>query len=166
MTLEEMSRSRGNLRRLPIVLALIFALTLTVSAQQTAAAGNWSRVQVLPAGTTITVNTAKSHTRCELESASANALTCLRGRVNVTFQRADIQTIKVRRTGRSTLVGAIPGAVLATGAGIALGAENCAGQFFCGLGAGLLLGLGALLAVIGAGIGALTDFTGPTISLR
>ena len=156
----------GNLRRLPIALALIFAFTLTASAQQAAPTDNWTKVQALTTGTSIRVNTAKLHTRCTLKSETMDALTCVQGKVDVTFPRADIQTIKVGRRVRSAAIGAIPGGIVMAGAGIALATENCTGQLLCGLGAAALLLVGGLVTIIGAGIGAFTDFAGPTISLR
>jgi len=146
---------------------LIFAITLSASAQvaQPQASG-WGRVQALPVATSIRVK-AKHTVVCKFQSATEDSLTCLdssKAGVQV-FQLADIKYVKIPHRGRSVLIGAAPGAALAIGAGVSKATENCtnSGQFFCGLGSDLLAAFGGVLAILGGGIGAATDFSASTL---
>jgi hypothetical protein len=120
-------------------------------------------VESLPAGTTLFVNAKGGHKACKLKSATADMLTCAGTGKDAVYPRAEVWTIKIGHRGRSALIGAIPGGVMVAAGGIGQATENCTGQFFCGLGpAALELG-GVGIGVIGAGVGALTDFSKSTI---
>jgi hypothetical protein len=121
-------------------------------------------VQALPAGTSLYLNAKGGHKRCKVESVTADALNCF-GK-NAVYPRADIWSIKIGHRGRSALEAAIPGfALMATG-GIARAAESCSNQgliSFCGLGPAVVVAGGVAVAIIGAGVGALTNFSKSTI---
>ena len=155
------------MRNALVAFTLIFAVTLSASAQPAQPTdGGWSKVEALAGSTSIRVKAKKRTVVCKFQSASADSLTCLEnGKPDVqVFQLVDIESVKIPHRGRSALVGAAPGAALAAGAGIAKGTEKCTNStFFCGLGADIFAGLGAALAVIGAAIGAATDFSATTL---
>jgi hypothetical protein len=97
------------MRKLPLVL---LAVTITsASAQQSVvqsvpqapAGSNWQHVQVLPVGASIYVKARAHHATCKLKRVDADTLTCIHGKEDV-FQRTEIQSIKLTRRGRSTLI--------------------------------------------------------------
>ena len=148
------------------ILAAAFLLCTALSApsQSAPAGGNWSRVQTLPVGTGLHLN-GKPHTTCTFASADADNITCAKsGGKSVTYPRAGIKSIKLTHRGRSTLVGSGIGA--GTGAIIGFAAGTSKDSFwgdnaFRGAISAIFAVSGA---VIGAPIGALTDFTaGSTI---
>ena len=153
------------------MLAITFLAVLSAPAQQPAqppAGSNWQHVQALPIGTSIQVQARKSHANCNLKSVDADTLTCTH-RKDIVFQRADILAIKIPRRGRSTLIAAGIGA----GAGAIVGAattgcSTAAKNSFLGCfltptrPQGAAIGA-VLFGVIGAPIGALTDFAKSTI---
>jgi hypothetical protein len=149
-----------------LLLALAFAPTLALSAQQPIAPGqapassSWQHVQALRAGTSINVKARTSHASCTLRAVDDDTLTCTRGK-DLVFQRSDILTIKDPHRGRSTLVGlAIGGGAGAIAGAVAAGPCNN----FCIVGredVALIFGVG--LGAVGAITGALTDFTRSTI---
>ncbi|MGA2437598.1 MAG: hypothetical protein ABSF57_03680 [Acidobacteriaceae bacterium] len=158
-----------------ILAALLALTTLSASAQQTAqqpaqppAGSNWQHVQALPVGASINVKARTSHASCTLKSVSADSLTCTHGK-DIVIQRSDILTIQISRRGRSTLIAMGIGA----GAGAIVGAatSGCsATEKNSFLGCFLTptrpqgAAIGAVLfGVIGAPIGALTDFAKSTI---
>jgi hypothetical protein len=123
----------------------------------------WARVETLPAGSLIDVHGQPHQAKCVFKSASDDTLVCVKKGVDVTFQRKDIDSIKLPRRGRSAFFGSIPGLAIIAGGFITLAAENCKDQVLCGLGAGLFIALGFVVGVIGALVGSLTEFAGPTI---
>jgi hypothetical protein len=157
------------MRNAILSLVLIFAVTLSASAQSAQPAdGGWGKVAALASATSIRVK-AKHTVVCKFQSATADSLSCLvSGKTDVqVIQLADIKWVKIPHRGRSALIGAAPGVALAAGSGIKKATEGCPnGTFFCGLGADILTAFGAVLAIIGAGIGAATDFSATTIYKR
>ena len=157
------------MRNALLSLVLIFAVTLSASAQTAQPSGDgWGRVEALASATSIRVK-AKHTVVCKFQAATADSLSCLvSGKTDVqVFQFGDIKSVKIPHRGRSALIGAAPGAVLAAGSGIKKATEGCPnGTFFCGLGADILTAFGAVLAVIGAAIGAATDFAATTVYKR
>jgi hypothetical protein len=155
------------MRNALLSLVLIFAITLSASAQTAQPTdGGWGRVEALANATSIRVKAKKQTVVCKFQSATADSLSCLvSGKTDVQlFQLADIKYVKIPHRGRSTLIGAAPGAVVAAAGGIGRATEKCTNAtFFCGLGADLVMGLGAALAIIGAVIGAATDFSATTL---
>jgi len=155
------------MRKLIGIFCLIFAVTLTASAQAVPNP-SWSRVQALPVGTNIHVK-AKKSTVCALQSATADTLTCLHKESQKvdTFQLAEIKWVKIPHVGRSAAAGAAPGVVIAGVAGIVEATEHCGlNTWFCGLLPAIIGALGLAGAIIGGIVGALTDFTAPTIYRR
>ncbi len=143
-----------------ILAALLAFTTLSASAQQTVqppAGSNWQHVQVLPVGTSLYVNAQTRHTACKLKSDDADTLTCTDAGKDVVFQRTEIFTIKISRRGRSALIGAAPGGALLISGGIGLAVDNNS------LGAGAAGVYGIVIALIGALIGELTDFSRSTV---
>jgi hypothetical protein len=135
---------------------------------QPPAGSNWQHVQALPAGTSLNVKARTSHLACKLKSVDADTLTCTHGK-DATFQRSEILSIKIPRRGRSTLiamgVGAGVGAIVgAATSGCSTAEKNS--WFGCFLTPSRPQGaaIGALLfGIIGAPIGALTDFAHSTV---
>ena len=156
--------------RISLFSLLIFAVALSASAQNAQPSNNgWARVQALPAATSIRVK-AKHTVVCKFQSATDDALTCLdngKGGVQV-FPLTDIKSVTIPHRGRSASIGAAPGAALAIGAGVSKATENCtnSSQFFCGLGSDLLAAFGGVLAILGGGIGAATDFSASTLYMK
>ncbi len=155
-----------------IVLAIALATAQATSAQQAAhdspPSSGWQHVQALPTGASLQVKARKSHANCKLKSVDADTLTCTNNK-DIAFQRADILTIKIPRRGRSTLIamgiGAGAGAIVgASTSGCSTAEKN---SFFgCFLTPtrpqGAAIGA-VILAVVGAPIGALTDFARSTV---
>jgi hypothetical protein len=159
---------------------LLLPAALYSSAQQLAqpttppppAGSNWQHVQRLPTGTSIYVYTRGHHQRCELESAAADTLSCIRSK-SLTFQRTEIVSIKLAHRGRSSLVGLAVGAGAGIGIGYAIplsaGNGSPAGQafqqvFLNPLARGVLVGLGAASGSIGGTLaGYFTDFSRSTV---
>jgi hypothetical protein len=121
-------------------------------------------VEAVTPGTTLFLNAKGGHKSCKVESVSADAVEC-KGR-NALYPRSAIWSIKVGHRTRSALLAAIPGGALIAGGGIALATEHCSNQSFisfCGLGPTVAVGAGGAIAIIGASVGALTDFSKSTI---
>jgi hypothetical protein len=122
---------------------------------------NWSRVQALPAGTTLHLN-GKPHTKCVFVGADADSITCSKsGKTkSVTYPRAGITSIKLNHQGRSALVGLGIGAGAGAIIGFAEGTHNQDGFFGPNFLRGALTAVGgALGAVVGTPIGYFSDFT-------
>jgi hypothetical protein len=121
-------------------------------------------VEALRVGTSLYLNAKGGHKGCTLKSVTSDALICKGTGKDAVYPRADIWSIKVGRRGRSALIGAIPGGVMIAAGGIGEATEKCGNQaILCGIGASALVLGGGAIAVIGAGIGALTDFSKSTI---
>jgi hypothetical protein len=130
------------------------------------AGSDWQMVEALPAGTTLYVNAKGGHKACKLKSATADTLTCAEPGKDAVYPRAEIWAIKIGHRGRSALIGAIPGGALMAGGGIAFATEHCSNQVFlsfCGLGPAVAVAGGGAIAILGATIGGLTDFSKSTI---
>jgi hypothetical protein len=142
-------------------------LALSASAQappQPPAGSNWQHVQALPAGTSIEVKARTSHASCTLKSVAPDSLTCAHHK-DLVFQRADILTIKVSHRDRSALVGAaVAGGTLAV-VGFAATTDHAPNSLFGSnfLRGPVTLGLGLGGGIIGAAVGAFTDFTRSTV---
>ena len=164
--------------RLIVVIAFLAALTVpaqqptrqpTQQPAQPSTGSNWQHVQALPVGASINVKARTSHASCTLKSVSADSLTCTHGK-DIVFQRADILTIKIPHRGRSALIGAAIGAGVGATVGAASGSSSCtqqAGQFLPCVNIFSRRDLAVIgtvaVGVIGAPIGALTDFTKSTV---
>ena len=158
---------------------LCFGLLLTTTLYSTAQAvpqaatppetqsrpgSDWRVVQALPSGAHVYVYAKAGHKSCTVKSVSADVLTCAAGAKEVAYPRAEISTLKMSRRGRSALFGAIPGVVLIAAGGIGAATKNCGNQaLLCGVGSAVLAAGGIALAVIGATVGGLTDFSRSTI---
>ena len=149
-----------------LLATLLAFATLSASAQQPAqqppAGSNWQHVQALPVGTSLYVKAQTRHRACKLKNDDADTLTCTDSGKDFVFQRTEIVTIKMSRRGRSALVGAAPGGALLIGGGIGL--ATCNKSVFLGcLGGAVAVVWGGVFALIGAPIGALTDFARSTV---
>jgi hypothetical protein len=120
-------------------------------------------VEAVRPGTTLYVNAKAGHKGCKVKAVTDDALTCEGGVKGTVYPRAEIWTLKVGHRRRSALEGAIPGGVMIAVGGISLATENCKGEFLCGLGPGIVVAGGAVVAIVGATIGGLTDFSKSTI---
>jgi len=153
-------------RRILFVLWLLPALH--AMAQQPAGS-DWQHVMALPAGTRIVVKAKTRHLTCNLKAVDVATLTCgpsgvLGDPKDVVLPQAEIRLIKIKRRGRSALIGAGIGA--GTGAIIGFAATTNSGNWLFGPNflrgpatAGMAIGVGG----IGAIIGAATDFASSTI---
>jgi hypothetical protein len=139
--------------------------TSDASSQPAKAGSNWERVRALPAATNIDVKATTGHVHCKVTRVTEDTLVCLHGETSTTFERVNIRSIKIDHRGRSALIGgAIGGGGLAI-AGVAVTSGGSKDSFF---GSNFLRGpvtAGALGvgAVLGGGIGALTDFSKSTV---
>jgi len=163
------------MRHPAVAVALIFTVTLSVSAQQAGPPAvqpavkpsgmGWDRVQALAAGRSVDVKAKKQHAICKLQSVGDGSLTCVHGdtaRVEI-FQLADIQWVKLPRRERSAPFGTIPGGALAGIGGIVGVAEHCQGMILCGVLAGFLIVTGVVVAGGIAAANAIIDGSGKTV---
>lgn len=149
-----------------LALPVLIAASLAASAQQPAASpegSNWARVQALPVQTYLHVNARTRHAICYLTSVDAENLSCLKdtgvGHKALSFQRAEITSIKLARRGRS----AVLGAAILGGAGAVAGAiQSTHSNYFAVKGAWAMI-YAFSGAFAGAPIGYLSDFTASTI---
>lgn len=145
-------------------LALFLCLLpgLLVYAQSTSAPAqpsSWAKVEAQPKGTNIKVKAAHDGGSCLLIQVTADALTCTHKGQDVTYQRADIRKISRPHRGRSALVGLGIGAA-AGGIGGAVG--NGSSSFIIGRGLAAVI-FAVPAGLLGAAVGAGTDFTGSTL---
>jgi hypothetical protein len=153
---------------------ILFALWLFPAmhgaAQQPApaAGSNWQRVMALPLGTQVVVKAKAHNMTCNLKAVDAETLTCgprgVLGNSDVVFQQAEIKLIKIKRRGRSTLIGAGIGGVAGAITGFAATTNNGGGWFGPNFlrgpaTAGMAIGVGG----IGAIVGVTTDFASSTV---
>jgi hypothetical protein len=149
--------------RLIATLLPLLAVPLAVAQQQPApvpAGSNWSRIQTLPAGTSLHIN-GKPHTTCTFAHADDDSITCTKSNKPVTYPRAGITSIKLAHRTRSTLVGlgigAGTGALIGFAAGTRGGNDTFFGPNFL---RGAVTAVGAAFGgVVGTPIGYFTDFT-------
>jgi hypothetical protein len=125
------------------------------SAAQPPAGSNWQHVQALPIGTELYVKAKGRSKTCKLKSTTANALTCNAEKQDLTFDRATIVSVKIARSGRSTLIGFAVG----VGTGVAIGVGGCRG----GWEGPCSVVYGGLLGAAGAIAGITTDFSRSTV---
>jgi hypothetical protein len=161
-------------RRVIVCLISSFLLQgLSASAQQApatpAAGSNWRRVQALPTGMSLYINTKGHHTRCTLKGVAEDTLSCNHGK-DLLFQRSEIQSVKISRRGRSTLVAAGIGIGVGAIVGVASGSSCTAAEKSSFLGCFMILSRGdmaliggAVGGVVGAPIGLTTDMTRSTV---
>ena len=157
------------MRKTLLSLSLMFAVTLSASAQaaQPKASG-WERVQALAPGSTVYVQ-AKGHSdKCKVTSSDSDSLKCVGSDPTkvIAYQKSEIKKISMSHRGRSALIGLAVGAGVGAGVGYGVGkSQNTNGSLnFNGLLTGAATAIFAVgLGIIGAIVGALTDFTGKTI---
>jgi len=152
-----------------LLLVGLYAPTSFATAQQSATiAAGWAAVEAMNAGTNVHV-IGKSHsTVCKVAKVDDSSLTCMgvgaaQGEV---FQKADIKRIKLPRHGASTLTGMAIGIGVGAGVGAGIGAGQGNGTIGItkGQATGIFVAIGAIVfGLIGAAVGALTDFMGTTI---
>jgi len=153
-----------------LVFVGLFAPTSFATAQQSnPPTSGWTAVEAIKAGTIVHVFGTSHSTVCNLAKVDDSSLTCTgvgtsQGEV---FQKADIKKIKLPHRGRSTLVGLAIGAGVGAGVGAGIGSGQGNGGSI-GISKGqfteILVGIGAVaFGLIGALVGALTDFMASTI---
>jgi hypothetical protein len=147
--------------RLLATLLPLLAIPCAVAQQQPTpapAGSNWSRIQALPAGTSLHLN-GKPHTTCIFASATDDSITCTKDHKPINYPRASITTIKLAHRGRSALVGLGIGA----GTGTIIGFAGTAGdkdKIAGNAARAAVTAIGAVLGgVIGTTVGYFTDFT-------
>jgi hypothetical protein len=150
------------MRRILIFFAMIFCLVCGADGQASSVATGWQQVLLLKAGTSMHVTTtAKKSTTCKMESVDDQALTCKSGsKQDVTFQRAEIKTIKLDHRRRSALVGFAVGAGVGAGIGAGVGFAEDRNGWFQGLAIGVGAAAGGIVgALVGVAVAAPTDMT-------
>ena len=136
------------------------------SAQQPKAGSNWTNVEALPPGTKIDLKTRTEHIHCAITSVNEVVLNCAKGSsAPLMVGRPDVLSIRIGHRTRSALIGGgVGGGALAiAGFAVTTGGSNndlFGKNFLRGQVTAASLGIGA---VIGGGIGALTDFSKSTI---
>jgi hypothetical protein len=149
--------------RTVLIAALALSAAMPLQAK-TPVGADWQRVQALRVGTDIQV---KAYTRpmtCTVRAVDADSLTCRRNvkfdTEDVVFQRVEIATVKIRRRGRSAVLGGVIGLAAGASAGAIVGRNNTSlGPF----GGAYPLALGSVGLFAGAPIGYFTDFSATTI---
>ncbi len=150
------------MRRILIFFAMIFCLVGGAGAQASSVGTGWQRVLALKAGTSVHVTTmAKKSTTCKMESANDQELICRSGsKPDVTFQRAEIRSIKLEHRRRSGLVGFAIGAGVGAGIGAGVGLAEDSNGWFRGLAIGVGAAIGGIVgALVGVAVAAPTDIT-------
>ncbi len=120
-------------------------------------------MQALPVGTSVHIQGRAGHALCAVTAVDAETISCSRdtgvGHKALSFQRSEVQTIKLGRRGRSALLGG----AIAGGAGVlAGGIQGARSNYFAVKGAFAMI-YGFAGAFVGAPAGYLTDFAGSTI---
>lgn len=151
-----------------LILSLVLLQAIGASAQPTAAAttpegSNWLDVQAMPTGQSISVKTRDMSANCKIRSVNADALTCTQKK-DIVFQRANVLQIRIPRRGRAALIGAGVGALGLGLTGFVSSTNNNQGWF----GPNFLRGPVTTVftvagGLIGAGVGAGTDFSRSTV---
>jgi hypothetical protein len=127
-------------------------------------APGWTRTETVKPGTRLHVSATDHSVNCQFTSADDSSITCAgTGTTVFTYQRTDVRRITSPRRGWSALIGLGIGVGAGAIVGAALG-SSCTPQSFICFGRGSLAAVfAAPLGVIGAGIGALTDFDRRTV---
>ena len=148
-----------------VFLSPVAALAQSSSSAATAApaGSDWQHVKALPIGTYLHVYGQKKKSLCTLTAIDDESLTCSRdtgvGTKPVSFQRAEIRTIKIARRGHSALIGAAALGAAGAAAGSIQGATS---NYFVVHGAwSMIYGFAGLFA--GAPIGYISDFSASTV---
>ncbi len=81
----------------------VFSSAQQVSPSALAAGSDWQHVQALPVGTSIYLQANHKTSKCMVTTVDADTLTCTRGK-DITFQRTEIDSIKLPHRGRSSLI--------------------------------------------------------------
>jgi hypothetical protein len=149
---------------LPALLLPLFAVAQQPPVQTPPPQGsNWQHVQALPAGASIQIKARTTSLSCKLVTVAEDSLTCNHSKKDVTLQRAEIKTITIPRRGRSALIGTGigggAGALIGFGVGTS-GPSWFGNNAFRGPVTAVFAALGG---VVGAGVGAATDFAYSTV---
>ncbi len=134
-------------------------------AQGTGVRSGWQQVEALPPQTKVHVRTDHRKVTCRITSASDEQLVCS----GTSLARTEIVSVKVARSGRSTLEGTLIGAGVGVGvgAGIGVGVKSAFWESSSGKAAGVGA---AVFGIVGLGVGALighaTDFGAQTVYRR
>ena len=133
-----------------ILLVLVHAMSAAAgqAPQASLSAGSdWSRVQALPTGTAIYLHASHKNHNCMITSVDAETLTCTHGK-DLTFQRTEIESVKLPHRRRSSLIMAAVGAGVGVGV-VKLVASSPLGAYRDGSAKGAVYaggaGLGAIL---------------------
>ncbi len=154
--------------RIHLYILCLPVLAVPALGQQTTALPNapgWTQVQAVPLNKSLHIAARGGGASCHFKVADDNSITCSGIDTSrlLTFQRADVRRITSPRRGWSALIGLGIG----FGVGAILGAasgDSCTPQSIICFSRGSLAALfGVPLGVIGAGVGALTDFDRKTI---
>jgi hypothetical protein len=154
--------------RIHLYLLCPLLLAVPALAQQSAAlpdAPGWTQVEAVPSTKSIHISARSGSASCHFKVADDNSITCSGSDASklLTFQRGDVRKITAPRRGWSALIGLGVGVGVGAILGVAAG-DSCTPQSIICFGRGSLAALfAAPLGVIGAGVGALTDFDRKTI---
>ena len=140
---------RVRLFALGLALTVALAGVTPAAAQGTPTTGNWAAVQALTAGERVVVKTTDDGRKTgRFDSADDLQLVITRGGRRVAYARDRVRLVQINR-GTSRGKGALLGAAIGGGGGLAIGAgvyDSADGEFI-----GAII---PVIAVIGAGIGA------------
>jgi len=145
-----------------LALSLIFATTLSATAQQVSPApgkSDWARVQSISPENDLRVKTPTASNYCELKSVDAETLTCTRDGQDLVFKRAEVKSVKVSHRMRSTWIGVGIG-YLGT---VLIGAAAYHGNYESFQAGAVIWLLSLVVAGLGAIVGHFSDFTGHTV---
>ena len=120
-----------------------------------AGAQTWNDVAALPPGTEVRVVSGSKTASGKIDRVTDSSLTLAKKKAPVTFGRADISTVSVRKSGhrvRNTLIGAAAGAGIGLAIGLAARAKSNQPQFVSNSAVvGATTGAGAIAgALVGA----------------
>ena len=150
-----------HMRKTHVVLPLLLA-SLGLSAHAQTVNDNspsWPRLERLLYKTDIHVKARHNSGNCAFKEATETELTCTSGKDTLhTYPRAEVKAVQIRHRGRSTLTGMAIG----VGGGVVGGVSTCKSGDIIGKG-GCSVIFGIPLGLIGAVVGASTDFTHSTV---
>ena len=141
-----------------VVLAFTFMAAMLHA--QTAPVSSWARVQALKPGTKILLKATSRHGSCVVKRIDADSITCASGD-HAVVARTEVTEIKMPHRGRSALIGLGAGAGI--GAIVGAATTNDSGQLVIVSKGAAATVFGVLFGVVGALIGALTDFARTTL---
>ena len=135
----------------------------SVAQTNTPAVDGWTRVEALRTGTKVHISLDRGGKTCHIYSVTDDALTCANGKTaGDVIQRGQIKQIKVPHVLRSTFTGLAVGVGVGAITGYAIGRSNDCRVKPCFdiIGPGTVAAIGGIgFGVVGAGVGAATDFT-------